>query len=185
MYENEIPTALNIMWENPKLGHIGLIEALVATGIPEVLAHQLAVFVPIAFCRVMLSGRIRFPRHFLKGTRTSKRDIRCRFDDEPVFQAAMLMARHLAEEGIRRDVYLLVAARSVEFQGINKMLLQGEEKIEDITLTEMLVIMKDEATDPTVNEPTSPTESQRPGTGGHADRSASVQARAKPWWRFW
>lgn len=106
-----------------------LYRRLVQAGIEGEVASRLIVFLPMAYCRLILAASgARFPNFFRRilGDGTIEE---CLLSSEPIWNAAVVFAEAESQRGVLADDLLAIAARSAEFHAANQ-LLQGGAKLE-------------------------------------------------------
>ncbi len=106
-------------------------------GIDEDNAREYFIFIPIAFCRLMLPN-IKFPEFYLEQDFLGNR-IRKKFKNNPLYLEIESVTNAFFETISNSDDILKIASLSSEFNVVNKLLLNGGN-MEDIQLTEMIII---------------------------------------------
>jgi len=108
-----------------------LLEALCAAGHDRQVAINLIVFMPIAFTRVLFAGTgVNFCDSFVHMGRFGKLAPLQSLTDEPVFRAALALAR----SGISKDILRMVACRSAEYDAIQDALDDGA-RLKDLVIS--------------------------------------------------
>lgn len=137
--EIAVRTAVGVIRQSPDSSDERVLEELMRRGIEERIAFRLVLFVPSAYCRVLLrQSGVRFSEMYhQRGS-----DKEWPLANEPIWTEAIRSAESESKT-IPKDDYLRVAARSAEFNVINQMLYKGS-KLKDLTLTPILVRWSDD-----------------------------------------
>jgi len=127
------------MRRNPRAGDAAIISRLVDLGIDDSYAAQLAIFVPVAYCRLLLKETgVRFSNSFCRvlpdGSISSEQPLA----SEPIWNGALDFARREIARGMQAGDLLSIAGRSPEFEAANNLLQRGAH-LEDIALTSLVV----------------------------------------------
>jgi hypothetical protein len=123
--------AVRLMAELPAKSEQEIVERLRAMGYSEVHAEKLNVFVPSAFAWALLKrmGVSAFPNHYIALTR-DRREKQLPLEQEHFFTAALQLASQTLEEGwtegLSRQTFETVIARSAELNAANKALNEGD-----------------------------------------------------------
>lgn len=146
-----------------------LIDALAADGRTRAQAEALAVFVPIAFGRVLLKETgVTCPGIYR--LRTASGLVPRRFMTHPVFAAATAVAK----TGIDQETLLAVAGRSAEFKAANNALNDGSRP-ENLLLAEPILLLSSAEAAPPADADsvvTSPADVSAPGPSAPAPTTA-------------
>lgn len=121
-----IERAVAVLRSSPNSRDQEVFEALVMTGLDPFVASRLTLFLPMAYCRLMLmkSGAQfseRFREVLSNGSLSEERLLASEplWTETSAFVAAELMA------GVTRNDVMALAARSAEFAAANKLLNNG------------------------------------------------------------
>jgi hypothetical protein len=117
--------AVQIFLKHPSATESELVGKISAGVGSSDLAERLVEFVPLAFGRIILvRAGVQLPGRFVRmlddGTFTPE----CPLEAEPVWKPAMDFARR-AETRLSKDEFLAIAARSAEFDAVNKACQAG------------------------------------------------------------
>lgn len=101
-----------------------LVTVISQSGFDRALGERLVTFVPLAFGRVYLAeARPTFPLEYIIRDLRSDRSVRRAFSSEPVFEAALAIARSWTTES--RDKVARVAHRSAEVRVVQQLTTPG------------------------------------------------------------
>ncbi len=105
-------------------------------GWDEITCSKVLVFVPLAFCRLLLySSGVSFSEYYINMQSDTKEKIK--LSSEPFFDTAFNIA--ISKSKIfNKDYFMAIAKRSSEFNVINRSLNQGSN-LEDLILTPPVV----------------------------------------------
>lgn len=103
----------------------GVVASLVSQGMSPVTAEKLAVLVPLAFGRALIShiATIAFPVRAILMSKDGAEKV-CDLRSEPIFLAALDIATEMCHKG-RRDLFEPAALFSAEFSCANQALRAG------------------------------------------------------------
>ncbi len=118
--------------------------ALVADGVENKVAARLVEFLPMVCARLTLAGSgVEFSDRYLRrqadGTVSAER----RLSSEPIWNAAMAYVRHELECNVAHDNLVVVARRSAEFDGVNRLVNKGSQ-LKDVVLGPALLPWPDD-----------------------------------------
>jgi hypothetical protein len=134
-----ISQAVFLMRESPSLDDTGVYEALVADGVEQGVALRLTVFLPMAYCRLFLSGTgVKFADGFQYLLPEGGISPETPFSAEPLWQACVTFADAEIKSSVGAKDFLRIAGRSAEFNAVNQQLHAGS-KLEDLVLTPVLL----------------------------------------------
>ncbi len=136
--ENEIKVAIDLMIET-EVDYDDLIELFIDNDINHEIVKDLFIFLPIVFCRVMLS-QVNFPDTFIE--MKDNNETRKVFKSTPIY--------NLIYKTVEKQIKMLsgpdiikIAGLSAEFNVINDLLLKegenNEDLLKEIKLTEMII----------------------------------------------
>jgi hypothetical protein len=161
-----IQVSIPVFEASQRAGASDLCSALVAAGIPSVLAPDLVDFLPLALARAMLEGSgVGFADHYVRKTSQGRVIGTKPLLDEPVYREGLAIACELSGHG-EGGAFLAVAGRSPEYQAVSRAIDNGL-KAADL-----------ECHPPVVS---AGYEDQR----RFHDTSGGRQPRVNPWWQFW
>jgi hypothetical protein len=131
----DILQALVVLRSSPVGGESEIFQKLVEIGIERRCAARLVVFIPMAYCRVLLSAKgVQFSNSFRQrlpdGTLSSEELL----SSDPFWEPVLTFAKADVQRGIAKEDLLLLAGRSAEFDAANQLLKRGS-KLEDIAFT--------------------------------------------------
>ena len=130
----EISRAVAIFRTAPNMQDKDIFGALVKQGMKPELAARTVEFLPMAYCRLILSeSGARFSNTFRRiapGHEAQEKPLLT----EPVWQAIMKFGHAEVERGVSRSDLLLVAAHGAEFQTANQLLNAGSQ-LKDLAFT--------------------------------------------------
>jgi len=136
--QRKIKSAIDVlirMDENPSSDEI--LGAFNFYGIKDELGKELYVFLPIAFCRLMLP-EVKFPKHYIEkdidGNETRKK-----FKDNLLYNEIIHATKEYFSNSPKSDQIIKIAGLSAEFSAINQ-LLKDSINMENIKLTEMIIV---------------------------------------------
>ncbi|HEY9048525.1 MAG TPA: hypothetical protein VIN08_21610 [Ohtaekwangia sp.] len=116
-----------------------LVDDFVAMGIPEEDAADIVIFLPVSFCRKLLSEVKWLPEYIdmlQDGTQ-----IRKSYSQNLRYRMIERETKMYFNNNAEKEVILNIAGRSAEFRLINKLLLENAEaNLKDIRLTETVFI---------------------------------------------
>lgn len=108
---------------------------LVAEGVERDLAARLVVFLPMAYCRLLLSrSGVRFSDNFRRLLPDGSISTEKPLSSEPVWESLVTFAQSEIERGMAEHDILAVAGRSAEFHAVNQ-LLQSGSRLENVVLS--------------------------------------------------
>lgn len=142
-----ISRAVNIFRESPASSDYEIYLRVVAEGVEPKYAARLVEFLPMAYCRLILTDTgtrfsDMFRRRLHDGTLSPERTLA----SEPAWTEVMRFAK--AEQGqVTGSELVAVAAHSAEFDAVNQLLNQGA-KPEDIALTTAVLAWPEEGPTP-------------------------------------
>jgi hypothetical protein len=129
-----IAEAVAIFRESPNSSDEEILRKLVATGCDRFVAARLIEFVPMAYCRLVLSeSGVRFSGFFQRKLADGRLSAEQSLTASPLWAEAVSFAEAEKKTGITGKALLVVAARSAEFDAANQLANQGS-KLEDIVL---------------------------------------------------
>ena len=122
----------------------GVLKLLMERGLTEQQAEELTVFVPMAFCRVMLGDSgVTFSEQYILMSYGSGASVTRSLSSQPIYRAALEIARGEEKSGVARNDFLAVAGRTAEFNAISQA-LDGGSKPEDLVLTPPVIFTNQE-----------------------------------------
>jgi len=129
-----ITDVVAIFREFPNASDDEVFRKLLAMGVERVIAARLVEFVPMAYCRLLLSDagvRLcdRFQRKLPDGSLSPERLLGA----EPLWAEVVSFAKAEKRTGVTGKALVVVAAHSSEFDAANQLANQGS-KLEDIVL---------------------------------------------------
>jgi hypothetical protein len=131
----DISKAFAIIRESAQANDFELFQTLVRSGMERRSAACLVEFLPMAYCRVLLSDSgAQFPETYQRRQPDGSISAEILLSTEPLWEAALEFARAHAERGISKEDLLFLAGRSAEFDAANQMLKSGA-KLGDIAFT--------------------------------------------------
>ncbi|WP_017327777.1 hypothetical protein [Synechococcus sp. PCC 7336] len=137
--KQSIKLALDIFQELQDLDDKELIEVFLSRGISKDLANEIVVFVPMAFCRIMLmNSRVSFPHSFVFKEVVTGSEQEHLFTDISTFCEAFLIAESRLDLGF--NYFIGVAKRSCEYHAISNLVSHGS-RLEDIILVPPIIIL--------------------------------------------
>lgn len=129
-----IPKTVATFRSSPNLRDDEVFGALVKQGAPPGIAARIVEFLPMAYCRLILSrSGARFSDTFRRGLPdggTQEKPL----SSEPVWRAIVDFARAEVELGVSGRDLLLVAIHSAEFHAANQLLSAGS-RLENLVFT--------------------------------------------------
>lgn len=153
--------------------------ALIARGIPALVAGQLTAFLPSAAARVLLAGKVGFSETYFWRNVTTNRAVERRYDQTPLFTAAVAIFHALYTSRVAAVEVSQVGYTSAEMNGVAKVMEKGG-KIEKLRFSTMIHSTHEpvdgEDLDQLMAAKAPPATSAQP---------APPAAPAKPRWRFW
>lgn len=127
--------AVDIIRSCPQLEDAEIVRRLNDMGIESAYGARLVLFLPIAYCRLLLRDTgARFSDSFCRMLPDGTISPEQTFSSEPLWNAAVSFAQREVARGIAADKLLSLAGRSAEFQAANSLLQKGCP-IEDIAFT--------------------------------------------------
>ena len=143
-----ISKAVAIFRESPASSDDEIYRRVVGTGIEPRHAARLVEFIPMAYCRLILSGTgTRFSDMFQRRQRDGSLSPERTLGLEPVWTEIMSFAKAEQSRGVTRTDLLAIAARSAEFDAVNQLLNRGA-KPEDIALSTVVLAWPEEGPTP-------------------------------------
>ena len=137
----QIAQAVTTMRRVPDADDLSLFGALRELGMKAPLAARLVEFVPLVYCRLLLSrAGVHFSDYFRRGNAESELTP---FVSDPVWNAVLEFAETERNGGFQYHEFVAVAGRSAEFQGVNDLLNQGS-KPQDIALLPVVLPWSEE-----------------------------------------
>ncbi len=135
----DISRALAIFRDSSSAGDVEIFWTLVNSGIERRCAARLVEFLPMVYCRILLSDSgARFAKTVRRRLPDGGLSAETPLSAEPIWNAALEVAKAEAERGVpRKDIWLL-AARSAEFDAANQLLQKGS-KLTDVVFTEPIL----------------------------------------------
>ncbi len=124
--------AVNVLKHSTSLDDVAICRVLVAKGVERRSASRLVVFLPMVYCRLLLTNSgARFSNKyrstFPDGTVSPDKLL----VDEPLWNDAMEFAKAEIENGVSGQDVLNIAGRSAEFHAANQLLERGS-KLENL-----------------------------------------------------
>ena len=149
-------------------------DVLKADGMSATLADQLAAFLPSAAAWVLMKGKVRFCEEYLWTNSLTNRAVRRRYDQTPVFMAALHAYAELARQGMASQEISTVARTSAEMNGISQALAKGTN-LDGARITLMIVHTRE------------PVDGEDLNVLLGRSRSVAQPPRkaGKLWWKFW
>ncbi len=137
--KEHIRRAVVVLRDSPALSDGQILRNLVESGMERVLAARFMVFLPMAYCRLILrASGARFSDTFRQvlpdGGICSERSL----SSELLWEAAVAFARTEVEHGVPGKDLLVLAARSAEFDAANHLLNRGA-KLSDLAFAPPLL----------------------------------------------
>ncbi len=117
-----------------------LVELLVNSGIPELEAIEIMLFLPVAFCRKLLP-QINWHPDYVDFYAEDKQ-IKRLYNDNPRYIIIQSLTEKYCNERPDKNIIMNVAGRSAEFKSINRLLLNGGQ-VKDIDVSQTFVIRYD------------------------------------------
>jgi hypothetical protein len=148
-------------------------------GIDEPRSSELVLFLPSAAARVMLRDKMEFTDSYLLANPQAQRGRICRYENTPVFLAAVEVMRHLHEAQVARDYLEPLLEQSAEKKTYDGLLEKGAQRIRMSRVAHMtrLPIEDGEPLDELLKKlapaPAAP----------HAP--LACRPAKKPWWKLW
>ena len=116
-----------------------IFRALVAQGVQATMAARLVEFVPMVYCRLMLTpSGARFPSTYRRKLADGQVSKELPLESESVWKAAKAFAGEELERGVSAQNVLAVAGRSAEFDALNQLLNNGSN-LANVALTSVLL----------------------------------------------
>ena len=131
--------AASIFRHTPNAPDIDVYDALVATGLNPKIAARIVEFLPMVYCRLILARKgVKFANTFqrLSGETMFTDKL---LSSEPMWEACVAFANAEAKSGVSGKDLFIIAARSAEFNAVNR-LLNGGSKLEHVVLTSPLLM---------------------------------------------
>ncbi len=123
-----IKLAIPVFADNQNSEWHELEESLVKVGISPLLAIKLIEFMPLAFGRVHLEAKgFKFDDYYIRQNPNTKKEIRKKLNDEPVYQEAFEVASYIVATNRVGEAFMAIVYRSAELWCINDMLKQGSK----------------------------------------------------------
>lgn len=139
MSTESISTAIRVLRESPDSSDEEIFSALVRAGVGRNYAARLVEFIPMVYCRLLLSNsRARFSDKFRRRIRESELSSEHLLASEAVWIEVSDFAKAEASRGFKKEKWFALAARSAEFDTINRMLNQGAD-LANVILTPVLL----------------------------------------------
>jgi hypothetical protein len=131
----DISWALVVFRNSPAAGENEIFQKLVKNGIDRRCAARLAVFILVAYCRMLLSASgVQFSNNFRQRLPDGSLSSEALLSAEPFWEQVLGFAKAHLERGISKEDLLLLAGRSAEFAAANQLLNRGS-KLEDMAFT--------------------------------------------------
>ncbi len=135
--EKDIIKAIDIILESSPEYDDTIIEKFIDNYINHEIVEDLFIYLPIVFCRVMLPN-INFPSTFIE--RKDTIEVRKSYDSIEIYKSILRLVKNQIKNFSSEEI-LKIAGLSAEFNAINSLLLEQEEaNIEDINLSEMIIL---------------------------------------------
>jgi hypothetical protein len=132
-----IAKAVDLLRNSPNATDADAFKSLMALGLPRQHAARLVELLPIAYVRVMLQNSgVSFSDSFHRECSDSKVRL---LSDEPLWSAVCTFAADEIKRGITSQELFLLAARSAEFEAINRLLKSGGT-LENLVLTSPVLL---------------------------------------------
>lgn len=143
----DISRALIAFRNSPAAGENEIFQALVKSGVERRCAARLVVFIPMAYCRMLLSASgVRFSNNFRQRLPDGSLSSEELLSADPFWEPVLAFAKADMERGITKEDQLLLANRSAEFDDANQLLNRGS-KLEDIAFTAAVLNWVEDGTD--------------------------------------
>jgi hypothetical protein len=128
MLSHEISRAIDIVRESFSAEDYEIFQNLVNSGIERRRAARLVEFLPMVYCRILLSDSgARFAKSFRRPLPDGGLSAETPFSAEPIWEAALAFAKAEVEHGLLKKDLLFLAGRSAEFDAANQLLQKGSE----------------------------------------------------------
>lgn len=129
-----IGQAVAIFREFPNASNEEILSKLLAAGTDRPTASRLVEFLPMAYCRVVLSeSGINFSDRFQRRLADGRLSPQQRLDSEPLWSETLSFAWSEKRSAVSGKSLLAIAAHGAEFDAVNQLANQGS-KLNDITL---------------------------------------------------
>ena len=110
-----------------------------ANGIPHAEAIELLLFLPIAFCRNLLSV-VNWPDHYFEYI-SKEKQVKHLYTDNQRYIIIQKALQHYLAQGFTKADYYKIAGRSASFHAINQILLNNpERKLSEVLVTPETVV---------------------------------------------
>jgi hypothetical protein len=140
----EFPTyatrAINLLTNSDgQLEDAQVLDLFLANGIPQREATELLLFLPVAFCRNMLS-QVQWHNYYWEYISDKKQIKRLYANNERYIIIQRALENYLAGNFTQAD-YLKIAGRSASFRAINQLLLDNPDReLTEISITPETVV---------------------------------------------
>ena len=115
-----------------------ILEAFYETGINTVDAKTIITFLPIAFCRLLLLGKLTFQDDFIVIDRETRKLTRGKFSKTPPYLLMWNETEKYFSSNPGGENILKIGGRSSEFHAVNELLNRGG-KLEGIKFTPLYI----------------------------------------------
>lgn len=149
MDSNEsIYKAISILRCSPNAEDIEVYDALVATGVKPQIAARVIEFLPMVYCRLILTSKgVKFANSFRRRLSDGGVSASKLLSSEPLWEACVAFANMEAKSGVSGKDLWIIAARSAEFHAVNQM-LNGGSKLKDLILTSSVLMWPEHGPSP-------------------------------------
>jgi len=136
--------AVAIFGESPDSSDDEIYRRVVAAGIEPKHAARLVEFLPMAYCRLILTGTgTRFSDIFRRRQHNGSLSHEQKLASEPLWTEIMSFARAEQAAGVAGKDLLAIASHSAEFDAVNRLLNRGS-KPEDLALSTAVLVWPEE-----------------------------------------
>ena len=133
-FNTSISKAIYIFRRSSDASDVDVYNALVASGEEGQNAARIVEFLPIVYCRLILVSKgVKFADTFRRTLSEGQLSADKPLSSEPLWKACVAFANTEVRSGVSGKELLVIAARSAEFDAVNR-LLNGGSKLEQITL---------------------------------------------------
>src|SRR5262252_9393415 len=123
-----------------QMDEIAVCRRLVAQGVDRPTAARLVEFLPMVYCRLLLTGiGLQFPETYRRALPDGTTTPPTRLSRDPLWNELMSFARSEITGGVEGQQLLAIAGRSAEFDAVNQLLNRGS-KPADLRLTETVLM---------------------------------------------
>ena len=139
-----VRTAIDTFRDNFKSADADIVAALIASGIESQSAERAVDFIPLAFFRVMMTGRrIYFADSYARLGSSGASSREYKLADEPIYVEAVRQAREEMSAGTPLELMLRVARDSSELAAIRELFRHGSSSA-DVVLSPPVFLRAEE-----------------------------------------